>query len=135
MFDKYSLAIFAAGVVFFTIGLSPEFIGFDCRFAVFAQEMLRNGPKFFPTTYDQPYPDYTAASTFIIYLVSLLFGKVTPFTAILPTAIVSALVLVVTYRIGAIQSKQWGIFAILLTLFTIGFLSICAVSRQINTLP
>ena len=68
MLDKDSLAIFLIGVVIFTIGLNPEFIGYDCRFAVFAQEMLRNGPTFFPTTYDQPYPDYTGASTLMIYL-------------------------------------------------------------------
>ncbi len=125
-----SLVVFLIGVVVFTIGLSPEFIGFDCRFAVFAQEMLRDGPTFFPTTYGQPYPDYPGTSTFMIYLVSLLFGKVTPFTAILPTAVVSALVPVVTYWIGAMQSRQWGLFAVLLALFTTEFFGL---SRSIST--
>jgi len=124
-----SLLIFLIGVVVFTIGLSPEFIGFDCRFVVFAKEMMRNGPTFFPTTYGQPYPDYPGTSTFMIYLVSLLFGKVTPFTAILPTAVVSALILVVIYRIGAMQSRQWGLFAVLLTLFTKEFFGL---SRSIS---
>ena len=123
MLDKDSLAIFLIGVVIFTIGLNPEFIGYDCRFAVFAQEMLRNGPTFFPTTYGQPYPDYPGTSTFLIYLVSLPFGKVTPFTAILPTAIISAFILVLIYRIGATHSKQWGIFAVFFALFTIDFFS------------
>ncbi len=123
MLDKDSLAIFLISVVIFTIGLSPEFVGFDCRFAVFAKEMLRNGPTFFPTTYGQPYPDYPGTSTFLIYLVSLSFGKVSPFTAILPTAIVSALILVLIYRIGATHSQQWGILAVLLALFTIEFFS------------
>ena len=27
-------------------------IGFDSRFVLFAQEMLRHGPSFFPTTYE-----------------------------------------------------------------------------------
>ncbi len=125
----YSLLIFLTGIVAFTIGLAAEFTGFDCRAAMFAQEMFRNGPTFFPTTYGQPYPDYTAASTFMIYLVSLIFGKVTPLTATLPTAIVSSLVLVITYRIGAIRSKKWGLFAVLLLLFTKGFFSL---SRRIS---
>jgi 4-amino-4-deoxy-L-arabinose transferase-like glycosyltransferase len=125
-----SLLIFLIGVVIFTVGLGPEFTGFDCRFAMFAQEMLRNGPTFFPTTYDKPYADYPATSTFLIYLTSLPFGKATPFTTILPTAVVSALILVVIYRIGAIRSRQWGIFAAMIAVFTIRFLSL---SRSIST--
>jgi 4-amino-4-deoxy-L-arabinose transferase-like glycosyltransferase len=122
MSNRDSLLIFLIGVVVFTVGLSPEIIGFDCRFAMFAQEMLRNGPTFFPTTYGQPYPDYPGLSTFMIYLVSMLFGKVTPFTAVLPTAVASALILVVIYRIGAMRSRQWGLFAVLIALFTHEFL-------------
>ncbi len=129
MQKKDSFLIFLAGVVVFIAGHSRDFTGFNCRFAVFAQEMLRNGPTFFPTTYGNPYPDYPAASTFLIYLVSQLFGKVTPFTAVLPTAIVSALILVVIYRIGAIHSRKWGLFAVLFALFTIEFFSF---SRSIS---
>jgi 4-amino-4-deoxy-L-arabinose transferase-like glycosyltransferase len=130
MQNRDSLLIFLIGVTVFTIGLGPEFLGLDARFGMFAQEMLRNGPAFFPTTYGRPYPDYPATSTFLIYLVSLPFGKVTPFTAILPTAITSALILVVIYRIGAIYSRQWGLFAALLALFTIKFFNL---SRSIST--
>jgi 4-amino-4-deoxy-L-arabinose transferase-like glycosyltransferase len=90
---------------------------------MFAQEMLRNGPSFFPTTYDQPYPDYPGTSTFMIYLASVPFGKVTPFSAVLPAAVVSALILVVIYWIGAIHSRQWGLFAVPIALFTHEFLS------------
>jgi 4-amino-4-deoxy-L-arabinose transferase-like glycosyltransferase len=123
MLNRDSLLIFLIGVVIFTIGLSPEITGFDCRFAMFAQEMLRNGPTFFPTTYDHPYPDYPGASTFMIYLASLPFGKVTPFSAVLPTAVVSAVILVVIYRLGAMHSRQWGLFAVLMALFTNEFFS------------
>ena len=76
--NRYSLAIFFLGSIIFTVALKPEFISIQARFAMFAQEMLRYGPTFFPTTYKIPYPDYPATSTFTIYLVSLLFGKVTP---------------------------------------------------------
>ena len=49
----------------------------------------------------------------MIYLVSLPFGRVTPFTAVLPTAVAAALVLVLTYRIGAMRSRQKGLAAVL----------------------
>jgi 4-amino-4-deoxy-L-arabinose transferase-like glycosyltransferase len=124
MAKRDSVLIFLIGLIAFTIGLSPEFLGLDARFGVFAQEMLRNGPTFFPTTYGQPYPDYPAASTFMIYLASLPFGKVTPFSAVLPVAAVSALILVVTYRIGAIHSRRWGLCAVVLALFTKEFFSL-----------
>jgi len=127
--NRDSLVIFVSAVIFFLIGVRPEFIGFDTRFALFAKEMLHNGPAWFPTIYGMPYPDYPATSTFLIYLFSLPLGEVTPFTSILPTAITSALVLVITYRIGAVRSKKWGIYAVLLTLFTYQFLSL---SRSIS---
>ncbi len=123
-----SLLIFFLGVTAFTVALAPEFINFDARFALFAREMLRDGPSFFPTTYHTPYPDYPAASTFLIYLASLPFGRVTPFTAVLPTAVASALVLVITYQIGAISSRRRGLAAALFALFTVEFL---AMSRSI----
>lgn len=122
--NRDSFFIFCSGIVVFTVGLSPEFLGLDCRFAMFAQEMLRNGPTFFPTTYGQPYPDYPATSTWLIYLASLPFGKVTHFSTVLPVAVISALILVVTYRIGAMHSRQWGLCAVALTLFTIEFVEL-----------
>ncbi len=121
--NKDSLAIFFLGFIIFTIALKPEFTGIQARFALFAQEMLRYGPTFFPTTYQIPYPDYPVTSTFMIYLVSLLFGRVTQFSAVLPTALTSALILVVTYRIGAIQSRKWGLLAVLFVLSTHLFFS------------
>jgi 4-amino-4-deoxy-L-arabinose transferase-like glycosyltransferase len=113
----------------FTFALTPEFIGFQARFAMFTQEMLRHGPSFFPTAYDRPYPDYPATSTFMAYLVSRLLGQVTPLAAVLPTAVASALVLVVTYRIGAMRSRQWGLAAVLFALLTVEFFS---ASREIT---
>jgi len=118
-----SLLIFFFGLGIFTAALDGEFISSQARFALFAQEMLRNGPSLFPTRYGIPYPDYPATSTFLVYLVSLPFGKVTPFTAVLPTAIISALILVVMYRIGTTRSRKWGWTAVLFALFTHLFLT------------
>ncbi|TFG70749.1 MAG: hypothetical protein E4H27_05625 [Anaerolineales bacterium] len=116
-----SLLIFTGALLLFTVGLNPEFIGFQARFGLFAQEIFRFGPSYFPTTYRSPYPDYPGTSIFLVYLVSKLVGQVTPFSAILPTAVTSALILVFTYRIGAIRSRRWGFAAVLLALFTAEF--------------
>ena len=118
-----SWLIFAVGMVVFTLGPSPEFIGFQTRFALFAQEMFRNGPTWFPTTYGRPYPDYPGTSTFLVYLLSLPFGTVTGWSAIGPTALTSALILVFTYRIGAIRSRRWGLLAVLFSVCTVEFLA------------
>jgi 4-amino-4-deoxy-L-arabinose transferase-like glycosyltransferase len=127
--NRDSLLIFVSGVFVFTIGLSPEFIGAQCRYALFAREMLHYGPTFFPTIYQTAYADYPATSTYLIYILSLTFGKVTVLSAVLPTALTSALILVLIYRIGATQSRKWGVYAVLLALFTHEFL---AESRSIS---
>jgi 4-amino-4-deoxy-L-arabinose transferase-like glycosyltransferase len=114
--------IFLLGIVICVCNPAPEFMGFNARFAVFAQEMLRNGPTFFPTTYGTPYPDYPATSTFLCWLASRSVGRVTPVTMVLPTAVASALVLVVIYEIGALHSRRRGLVAVLFGLFTAEFL-------------
>jgi 4-amino-4-deoxy-L-arabinose transferase-like glycosyltransferase len=117
-----SIILFLLGVFIFVLALPPEFIGLQARFAMFGQEMLRNGPSFFPTVYGRPYPDYPAGSVFLIYLASLPFGRVTPLSAVLPTAIVSALILVLTYGIGALRSRRWGLAAAMFAVATVEFI-------------
>jgi 4-amino-4-deoxy-L-arabinose transferase-like glycosyltransferase len=115
---KRSLFIFFFSLLLFLVFLPSEFIAFQTRFGLFAQEMFRHGITFFPQTYMGSYPDYPISSTVMIYLVSLLFGHVSPLTAILPTAIISSLTLVLIYRIGALENEQLGIYAVLFALFT-----------------
>lgn len=116
--------IFLAGLFLFTSGLfNHEFIGFESRFGLFAQEMLRNGISFFPTTYNKFYPDYPATQTILTYLFSLPFGKVTTLTAVLPTAIASAITLAFIYLIGALQTPRWGLYGVLFALLTFNFLA------------
>ena len=84
---RQSLIAGALALLLFVLGEHTQTtIGFDSRFVLFAQEMLRHGPSVFPTTYGQPYPDYSATSTFLIWLLSVPFGEVTRLTAWLPTA-------------------------------------------------
>lgn len=116
--NKTAWLIFIFGLIVFTLNLSPEFIAFQTRFALFAQEMLHHGISWFPSTYQHPYPDYPVLPTILIYLLALITGKITPLVAILPTAITSALILVFIYRFGAIWKERWGIYAVLFALFT-----------------
>jgi len=98
-------------------------IGFDSRFVVFAQEMLRHGPSFFPTTYGQPYADYLATSTLMTWLLSLPLGQVNSFTAWLPTSIASALIVMLVYRLTAPYSQRWGLLSVAMLLLSSTFIS------------
>lgn len=98
-------------------------IGFDSRFVLFAQEMLRHGPSFFPTTYGQPYADYLATSTLPTWLLSLPLGQVTSLTAWLPSAVASASIVVLVYRLTAPYSQRWGLLSIAMLLLSSTFIS------------
>jgi len=98
-------------------------IGFDSRFVLFAQEMLRHGPGFFPTTYGQPYADYLATSTLLTWLLSVPLGQVTSLTAWLPTAMASAVIVMLVYRLTAPYSQRWGLLSIAMLLLSSSFIS------------
>ncbi|MDF3936202.1 phospholipid carrier-dependent glycosyltransferase [Pseudomonas citronellolis] len=98
-------------------------IGFDSRFVLFAQEMLRHGPSLFPTTYGEPYPDYPGTSTLLIYLLSLPFGRVDNLAAWLPTALAGTAVLVLVYRLLEPISSRWALLAVAMLLLTVTFVS------------
>lgn len=117
------VSLFLGSLLLFTWGLGDtEIISFDSRFYLFAQEMWRHGISFFPTAYGEPYPDYPALSTVLIYITSSLFGHLNKFTAVLPSAIAAALTVTLTYQIGALQNKRWGWYAVLLMMLTVAFL-------------
>ncbi|WP_416363465.1 ArnT family glycosyltransferase [Pseudomonas sp. NFX183] len=119
-----SLGLGLLALVLFIAGnWHQAIIGFDSRFVVFAQEMLRYGPSFFPTTYGQPYADYLATSTVLTWLFSLPLGQVTSLTAWLPTAIASALIVVLVYRLTAPYSVRWGLLSIAMLLLSSTFIS------------
>ena len=119
-----SLGLGLLALVLFIVGnWHQTIIGFDSRFVVFAQEMLRHGPSFFPTTYGQPYADYLATSTLLTWGLSLPFGEVSSFTAWLPTSIASALIVTLVYRLTAPYSARWGLLSIAMLLLSSTFIS------------
>lgn len=119
-----ALLIFCLGLIIFISGLSSqEIVGFEARFYLFALEMWRHGPSWFPMTYHEPYPDYPVASTFLIYLAAKTFGTLNKLIAVLPSAMAAAIVLATTYLIGALHSRRWGFFAVCFLMFTLAFIS------------
>lgn len=112
-----------AFVLFIAASWHLSIIGFDSRFVLFAQEMLRHGPGFFPTTYGEPYPDYSAFSTWLIYLCSLPSGQVSSFSAWLPTCIASAVLVGLMYRLLAPYSRRWAWLSIAMLLLSNTFIS------------
>lgn len=112
-----------AFLLFVTASWHLSIIGFDSRFVMFAQEMLRHGPGVFPTTYGEPYPDYSGFTTWLIYLGSLPFGQVTSFSAWLPTCIASAVMVGLMYRLLSPYSRRWAWLSIALLLLSNTFIT------------
>lgn len=112
-----ALALFSAGVY------QQAAIGFDSRFVLFAQEMLRHGPTVFPTTYGEPYADYSALSTLFIWLLSLPLGQVNSLSAWLASAIAGAVIVTLMYRLLAPYSPRWALISIALMLLTNTFVT------------
>lgn len=114
-----SSGIFLIALLLFTLGIwdqSPQ--GFDGRWAVFMQEMFRHGASLFPTTYGEPYPDYPGTATWFSYLFARLFGAPNLLANMLPTALASAGVMALTYRLLAPSSRVWALLTVLLTALT-----------------
>ncbi|KTC43582.1 hypothetical protein AO262_33215 [Pseudomonas fluorescens ABAC62] len=118
-FRLESLGIFLFALLLFTVGIwdqQPQ--GFDGRWALFLQEMFRHGASLFPTTYGQPYADYPGTATFFSFVFARVFGAPNHLANILPTALASAGVIALLYRLLAPASRQWALLAVLLTLLT-----------------
>ena len=118
-FRLESLGIFLFALLLFTLGIwdqQPQ--GFDGRWALFMQEMFRHGASLFPTTYGQPYADYPGTATFFSFVFARLFGAPNHLANVLPTALASAGVVALIYRLLVPSSRQWALLTVLLTLLT-----------------
>jgi 4-amino-4-deoxy-L-arabinose transferase-like glycosyltransferase len=121
---QQSLGIGLLALMLFSAGVYQQAaIGFDSRFVLFAQEMLRNGPSVFPTTYGQPYADYSAVSTLFIWLLSLPFAQVNSLSAWLPSALCAAVIVTLMFRLLAPYSPRWALLSIALMLMTSTFIT------------
>src|SRR5471032_1411655 len=80
--------------------------------------MFRHGASLFPTTYGQPYPDYPGTATFFSFVFAKLFGAPNHLANVLPTALASAGMTALVYRLLAPFSRPWALLTVLLTLLT-----------------
>ena len=118
-FRLESLGIFLFALLLFTLGIwDQQSQGFDGRWALFLQEMFRHGASLFPTTYGQPYADYPGTATFFSYVFARLFGAPNHLANVLPTALASAGVVALIYRLLVPASRPWALLTVLLTLLT-----------------
>lgn len=118
-FRMESLGIFLIALLLFTLGIwdqQPQ--GFDGRWAVFMQEMFRHGASLFPTTYGEPYPDYPGTATYLSYLFARLFGAPNDLANMMPTALASAGVMALVYRLLVPSGRAWALLTVLLTALT-----------------
>ncbi|WP_119738124.1 glycosyltransferase family 39 protein [Pseudomonas sp. Larv2_ips] len=118
-FRLESLGLFLIALLLFTLGIwdeQPQ--GFDGRWALFLQEMFRNGASLFPTTYGQPYPDYPGTATFFSFVFAGVFGAPNHLANVLPTALASAGMIALIYRLLVPFSRPWAWLTVLLTLLT-----------------
>jgi len=121
---RQSLGLGLLALVLFIAGVYQQTaIGFDSRFVLFAQEMLRNGPTLFPTTYGQPYADYSGLTTLFVWLLSLPFGQVNALSAWLPSALAGAVIVTLMYRLLAPYSSRWALLSIASLLLTNTFIT------------
>ncbi|WP_277590391.1 ArnT family glycosyltransferase [Pseudomonas chlororaphis] len=118
-FGVESSAVFLLALLLFTFGIWDQPAqGFDGRWMLFLQEMFRHGASLFPTTYGEPYPDYPGTATLFSYGFAQLFGTPNELANILPTALASAGVLALLYRLLAPFDRTWALLAVLLTALT-----------------
>ncbi|NVZ67899.1 ArnT family glycosyltransferase [Pseudomonas costantinii] len=118
-FRMESLGIFLIALLLFTLGIwdqAPQ--GFDGRWAVFMQEMFRHGASLFPSTYGEPYPDYPGTATYFSFLFARLFGAPNVLANIMPTALASAGVMALIYRLLVPSGRAWALLTVLLTALT-----------------
>ncbi|WP_191488273.1 ArnT family glycosyltransferase [Pseudomonas sp. FEN] len=121
---KPGLSIFLVTlVIFMGLQYKASITNYTTRFVDFAEYMLQHGVTLFPIAEDlQPYPDYTIAHTFLVYLFSLPFGRLSILSMGLPYCIAAALMLVFVYKLGALHEKRWGLYGVFFSLFTWAFL-------------
>ena len=129
------IIIFAVSLFLFLFNIQhQEVIGFESRFYLFALEMWQRGLSWFPTTYFEPYPDYPGASVWLMYLSACVFGGVSKFSAVFPSAAAAALTCVITYQTGMLREARFAIASVMMMFLTLTFLK-CARTVSIDVYP
>lgn len=104
-------------------GFTPlrDLYGIEARNALFAREMLINGLSMVPCIHGRPYPDYPPLYFLLEYLFSLPTGRVTTFSAVLPSAAAAAALVSLTYIWIAQISRGMAVVSCLILATAPGF--------------
>ncbi len=121
---KTALLIFIVALLLFAASMpSREFIGLDCRFSLFVRDILSNGVHgIFPYLYGEAYPDYTVVHAVLAALCAKVLGF-SYLSLAIPGAVAAALAVSFTYLCGARISRETGLIAVFIELFSFGFVS------------
>lgn len=85
-----------------------DIYGLDVRNALMAREMLEDGLTFIPRAMGQLYPDYPPLYFWLEVLFSIPFGRVTTFSAVLPSALAAVGTVGLTYYLGSQLNRRVG---------------------------
>jgi 4-amino-4-deoxy-L-arabinose transferase-like glycosyltransferase len=92
-----------------------DLYGIEARNALMAREMLEGGWSFIPTAMGRPYLDYLPLYFGLEALFAWPWGRVTTWSAVLPSAISGAGMVLMTWRLGrAINSRVAWLAALIL---------------------
>ncbi len=116
--------ILIAGAAFaIYIWTSPlrDLYGLEARTALLARQMLEGGASFFPMIFGKVYPDYNPLYFWLEALFSLPSGHISTFTAVLPSALCAAGLVILTLRLGYEISARTGFLSAMVLAVTPGF--------------
>lgn len=126
VFIKDTLLIIGLSLVLMIGGYFAQSASFQqsqAQFLLFAQQMLAHGVSFFPRDSLGFSPHYLSTMTFLTYLLSLPFGRVTGLALMLPTAIASGLIALLVYGLVVKYSRLWAWFSVLLLFANYAFVN------------
>lgn len=85
-----------------------DIYGLDVRNALMAREMLEEGMTLIPRAMGQFYPDYPPLYFWLETLFSIPFGRMTTFSAVLPSALSAVGLVGLTYYLGSRVNRRVG---------------------------
>ena len=90
-----------------------DLFGLEARNALFTKNMISDGPGLIPMLMGTPYADYPPLYFWLSWLFSLPAGRVTPLSAVLPSALAAAAMVAVTFMLARKISAQTALIAAL----------------------
>ena len=101
--------------------LLRDIYGMEARNALFAREIFQQGISIIPCMMGRPYPDYPPLYFILEYIFSIPAGRVTTFSAVLPSAISAACLVYLTWTYARKVSPDLALISSLVLATAPGF--------------